>query len=836
LLKKLLQLMTEISKKIVLQISKRTKILFLLLIVNLTMASYVIGSDSLEYTLTNAILLNNKANNTIEYYPSVSLSYSLKAYKIILKFNDLKLTQEIVRNIAEAYDALGNNYMALDFYKKLLTLSLKNADEKSQMIALDKLGELHRLIGIFDKSLENHLKALDIAKKINDNNYISLIYNNIGVIYRNIDDQSKSRQYYNDALKIGLQQKNYYSISKTYENLGNLYWYNHDYDSSLIYYEIAYSYSEMNRINYLSVKSGLLNNMGNAYRGKKQYKKALTLYDKAYKICLKAKNKNLQSVVLKNIATAYYNIGNNSLSIEYFNKSILIASEIDLKRILIENYNILSEIYAKTGDYKQSLNYYKLFSAYQDSVFYSERNYRLNELEIKYKEKENIEIINKLYYNKQKIIFLSSAIVTIISISLLLVILSRYRNKKSDAKKIEEQSFILKLLNEELLNQNQELTKERENLENSETLYRALFELSEEGKLLLDKKGNILKINEAFLKIVGMDISKELMSINIFQLGVLKRTKILQSFSEVIENKTVVYGDANIRNAKSENIFISYHIIPIFNKNNELIRIQAVVHDITEKQKSELALIKSEQKLRELNVTKDKFFSIIAHDIKNPFNAIMGFSHLLKEDYHSFSDDERLQFIGNISKASEDVYNLLENLLKWSWTQSGKIGFNPQKIDIKYICSESVDVLSLQANNKHIKIENSISDSVYVFADENMMKTVFRNLISNAIKFTHENGKVSIFYAICEKQKTEINSTFVEIHIKDNGIGISEEDLNKIFRIEEKITSRGTNNETGTGLGLILCKEFVEKNGGKIKVESELGKGSTFIFTIPLFN
>lgn len=809
----------------------KIKIFFILFFVLIN--SYTYASISKEDNNKTILSLLDNAKKNIDKNPIKSLEFSNKALQLSKEKNESKLIQESLKDIAEANKLIGNNYEALLKFKEFLNISLYNKDVENEIIAYDNIGELYRIIGDFDQSLEYHLKAIETSKKRNINTYLPLIYNNIGVLYRNIGESSTSRRYYDEALKIGIIQNNSLSIIKSYENIGSLYWYKNQNDSALLFYNKALDiFNTSNKIP-ISVKTGLLNNIGNAYRNNNDIKKAIFYYQSALTLSINNNNKNLEAVILKNLGFAYFFNKNNSIAIDYFNKSNVIAKTIILKRVLLENYSKLSEIYNIEGDYKSALSNFKEYTLIKDSIFSNEKNIKFSEIEQKYKNKENQEIISTLKYNKQKTKFLYAFILSIISLLLFIATYSRFRLKKIDNKKIEEQSLILKKLNEELKNQNKQLKESKKQILNSETLFRTIFEASPIGIILLDSKGKILNINESFSKIVGIEVNKELYSLNIFQLSVLKRTKILTSFSEVIEKKQVVHGEAGFRNAIGINIIINYHISPLMDDNNELVKIQAVIFDISEKQRNEEALIKSEKQLRELNATKDKFFSIIAHDIKNPFNAIMGFSNLLKEDYESFTDEDRKEFIENISQASEDVYNLLENLLKWSWTQTGKISYNPQNADIQEITNETISVLKLQADRKFIKIDSLINSPILVFADINMLKTVFRNLISNAIKFTNENGNISITYFV-EETKSEGTNRNIEIQIADNGIGISKEDIQKLFKIDEKIVSKGTQGESGTGLGLILCKEFIEKNGGQLWVESNLDIGSVFKFTIPL--
>ncbi len=232
------------------------------------------------------------------------------------------------------------------------------------------------------------------------------------------------------------------------------------------------------------------------------------------------------------------------------------------------------------------------------------------------------------------------------------------------------------------------------------------------------------------------------------------------------------------------------------------------------------------KELQDLNNTKDKFFSIIAHDLKNPFNTLLGFSDLLKNNYDAFNDEKRKEFVDIIHITSRSGYSLLENLLEWSRSQTGRISFSPDDINFSIIVEEIVSMSNSSALKKKITISNNLDpDLSNLFADENMLRTIMRNLLSNAIKFTPANGVVEI--------NSKKDNGVTEISVKDSGIGMSDEDKEKLFRIDVYHTKKGTEDESGTGLGLILCKEFIEKHKGKIWVESEEGKGATFCFTIP---
>jgi len=231
--------------------------------------------------------------------------------------------------------------------------------------------------------------------------------------------------------------------------------------------------------------------------------------------------------------------------------------------------------------------------------------------------------------------------------------------------------------------------------------------------------------------------------------------------------------------------------------------------------------------LYELNASKDKFFSIIAHDLKNPFNTIIGFSDILLEEISSGDLVKGNESARMIHSSAIQTFRLLENLLEWANSQTGKISYKPSPVNLNELLNEDFITLNDMAIRKNIELKRFIPDNLVIMADRNMIKTVLRNLISNAIKFTPKKGKVEVNALTNDKQ--------VEITVSDNGIGMTKETIAKLFRIDANLLTQGTENEKGTGLGLFLCKEFVEKHGGKIWVESETGKGSQFTFTLPMF-
>ncbi len=247
---------------------------------------------------------------------------------------------------------------------------------------------------------------------------------------------------------------------------------------------------------------------------------------------------------------------------------------------------------------------------------------------------------------------------------------------------------------------------------------------------------------------------------------------------------------------------------------------------IKEINKASQQLSKQNEKLQDANQTKEKFLSIIGHDLKNPFNSVLGLSNLVIDQWKSLDDEERFNISNEINSSSQSLYELLDNLLIWSRTQTSKVKWVPIKFDLNENILQIYEIFKNQANFKNINVRLEISGVKNVFADPNMISTVIRNLLSNALKFTHEGGQIVL--------RSQSKADMVEFSISDNGKGILPEDLKRIFEDTGHQTTKGTSNETGSGLGLLLAKDFINRNKGLIWVESKPGKGSLFTFTLPV--
>lgn len=370
-------------------------------------------------------------------------------------------------------------------------------------------------------------------------------------------------------------------------------------------------------------------------------------------------------------------------------------------------------------------------------------------------------------------------------------------------------------------------------LQQSNQKLEAIISASPDGIGILSLDGKMLFMSDKLLKMYGYTVEEK------DELIGRPATDFIDSsdHERLIENmRKLLSGESDYKireylAIKKDNsrFFIELNYDVLRDSNGKIESILFVERDSTERRQAELIIKGQNKKLKELNSAKDKFFSIISHDLKSPFQGLLGMAGLMADNTEDFSTAEFVEHSKSLKKVVDNLYNLLENLLEWAQIQKGSIKFAPMDIDLSEIIAESIASINQSAVQKGINIVNEIPDMIRVYADEKMIGTVLRNLLSNAIKFTKTGGKVIV------KSGGFDNGT-MEISVCDNGIGIPEKDVKRLFKIEEKISTRGTDGETSTGLGLLLCKEFVGIHGGKIWVDSKENFGSTFSFTLNMAN
>ncbi len=378
---------------------------------------------------------------------------------------------------------------------------------------------------------------------------------------------------------------------------------------------------------------------------------------------------------------------------------------------------------------------------------------------------------------------------------------------------------------EELLEEIRQLKEEK--LKNERLLLRTVIDNLPASIYCKDLEGRKTLVNNAELRMIGAKSEEEVLGKTDFDFYPKEIAEGFFADDQLViqENKPVINREEYLIDEKGEKRWLLTSKIPMLDDQGNVIGLVGIGRDITDRVKISKEIQLRNEQLTQLNAEKDKFFSIIAHDLKSPFTGLLGLTELMVESSDSFTKEEFVEYSKSINKASKKLYKLLENLLEWAQVQRGTITFTPMNLDLAQIVGQSIDIIYQRALQKKITIINEITSPQKVYIDEKMTQTVLRNLLSNAVKFTKSGGRVFI-------KAESLDEKRLRVSIEDTGVGIPKEDIERLFRIEQKVCSLGTDGESSTGLGLLLCKEFVEMHGGRIWVESEMGKGSKFSFTI----
>ncbi|MCX7880857.1 MAG: PAS domain S-box protein, partial [Ignavibacteria bacterium] len=405
----------------------------------------------------------------------------------------------------------------------------------------------------------------------------------------------------------------------------------------------------------------------------------------------------------------------------------------------------------------------------------------------------------------------------------------KVRGKEGKEHYLETTKILVKIKNKEYIFciciDTNELDFIRQLFEESSTLYRTLIENAFDAIYLM-KGRRYVYVNPRFCELTGYS-EAELTSEN-FDFEVLipeeSRKYLEWRYKMRLEGKEIPSQyELQLLHKSGNKVYVEVSTVSV-GKPGEVV-VMGIMRDITDRKKFELELKKSEQRLKELNAAKDKFFNILAHDLRAPLSGLISITKTLLEDYENLTQDDIKGLLTNLLNHTQQTYNLLENLLQWAKTQTGTIHFNPEVTDLYEIALAAKFVNETNAKQKNIQIKNNIPPNSLSYIDQNMISTALRNLISNAVKFTYPGGEIII--DLIDKDNC------YELTVSDTGVGMSEEQINRLFDIGESVSTEGTMQEKGSGLGLILAKEFIEKNNGSIRVESTLGKGSKFILTLP---
>jgi len=609
-------------------------------------------------------------------------------------------------------------------------------------------------------------------KLINDHlQYDSLrpqVLNYLGVVHRNKGDYSAAMTYYFDALKAAERHSNTKQIAYSNNNLGGLFTLKGDYINAIKYLEKALFYFEL-----IEDKGGMgyvCVNLGNLYRHNLEFDEAINYFEDAIKYKEPFNDSIGVAIALNLVAISHYENGNLTEAAKIYSKlQVMYKHNYDYKGLaVVKNY--LGKIESTNKNYRQAIQFFK--EAYQYN------------LQVEYKQGQSLNLSNLglayLRLGDEKMAF------------------QKMQQAYELAKQIGDSECLIQVY------------------ENYAIIYKELndYKKAYDNHVLYTKELQKNYDHQARERLNALRINNELDKSDEIKLVLDRQNEQLRS--EITHNNQVFWI------YRVSTLFLIFLLILL------IIRIVVLYRRNKNKSSDNEELIKANEDLKEANHLRDRFLSIIGHDLKNPFNSVLGLTSLLVEEWDGIPETEKKYIINEIHGTGNTLYELMDNLLLWAKNQNHALQLYQEEFDINEVIVDVYELFRNQASFKEINLELNIGNKNLVFADANMINTVIRNLVSNAIKFTRKGGKVQIDL----KERADE----LEFNISDNGKGILPEDLKRILDDKSAHSTKGTANETGTGLGLLLVKDFVKQNKGIFWVDSKPGVGSRFCFTIPMSN
>ncbi len=732
----------------------------------LKIAQQINQSDAADAYLVLGTAYQNQLNF------SASLIQYQNALAIFESLGNTDFIQFAKSKVGNAYISLHDYKKAWDYTQPILSFYRSKADSVRILSCLIQSGKIYSAMGENQKSLEFFKESEQIAIRLKRNEYIAWSRYWVGVMHIKLGNLNTAQEIFTENIKLYLSLPDVYASLGCKQKLGDIYLmmgkFGEAYDLFFDSYEYRYFFAGIKSEKHFLGTN--YHNLGKIFFQTGDFKQALDYYDKGFDLAEKNSFEDLKSEILQSRGECYFKM-------KEFYKALICYEEARSFFVKSGNNFGIAGILSCFGEIEQANN------NVENAINYYNEGLQINQrIGNKFGEALNHQQLADCYIKSGKFelskIHLDQGLIL--------------------AEEIGVKSLILKFYQ-------------------SFTAYFGQTGQSREASKYFDKYIPLsIEINEANKTELSRLLVKYYENQSDARTTVLKQEAEL---SRLFAERSLFQSRQYLFLFVLALIILGIGVTRYRRKIKTALKLEKMVDERTHE------LRESEEKLREVTATKEKFFSIIAHDLKSPFSSLIGFSDLLNNEYDEFSEDERKQFILLIRNSSEEIFALLENLLEWTRSSTDQIQFNPETIDLYQITEQTVFLLGKNANVKNITIQNQIFKNSFVFADENMLRTVVRNLLSNAIKFTGSGGDILL--------KTTNKEDFIEFSISDTGVGISPENIEKLFRINSEVNQKGTANEHGTGLGLLLCKEFLSKNSSELIVESKLGIGSKFSFTLP---
>lgn len=649
-------------------------------------------------------------------------------------------------------------------------------------------------------ALEYAREALALGEKFEDKEKIGKALSYIGVIYWQQGNFNQALDYHLEANSIYSVINDELGIARSSINIGIIF-------SDQSYYEkaIEYFFKGLRLYEKNENQQGMavaLNNLGMVYEYQRDFALAEDYHLRSLEIKEILGDKKGKSYSFNNLGLVYQGMQKMDLAADYFYKSLEIRLELNDKREIASTYSNLGYLNYLLHDREKAQNYLlealRLYMEVDDKSGIAKTHNYLGRL---YLQTEELFRARRYFNNSMRIAR---------EIGLTRMVTENYAALARLMAKLNDYQAAY--------NYQQEFIQLKDSIYSEESR-RKIYEL----QLMYEReqKESELQLLQKNEQITRLSSQRDRLLRNFLVIGVV--LTLITLF--LIYNRFLIARNANVLLEKQKNE-ITESNTQLVDLNHNLLEQKKMFEELNHKLNvSNKKLKESERNLMEINSTKDKFFSIISHDLRNPFASIVSFSRILKRDMMNMTKAELGELALELDKSVLKIDNLLENLLQWSRAQTGKIKYRPDYLALHEIVKDNLNLFENNARDKQINLVDKVSDEMVVWADRNMTDTVIRNLLSNALKYTEPEGEIVI--------ESELRNHRVYVSIKDNGVGMSEEAKSKIFRTDALHSTYGTMDEKGSGLGLLLCKEFVEKQGGEITFQSQENEGSVFTFCLP---
>lgn len=673
----------------------------------------------------------------------------------------------------DSADRATEGVVKLDFLKKARAEAENEGTPEGIIISNYRLGKLYHNQGDTREALNYYNRVAEMLeehKEAVSSGQRAEIYYDIAMNYSYLSEHTQALHYFTRSEQLAREQQLDSLLSLTLRQLGNVYFYLDDLAHSSDFYYKSLRIAKENQLPELEASA--MNNIASNMVNMNQEEEGEEMYRKSLKIAQDNGFANLVAVVSNNLGTLAAEKGQTEKALDYFHIALSYAVKNDdiLGRAVY--YNNIADIYLNKGNYEQARTY--LQRSLKD-------NNRLG----------NKEGLAGNYYNFAELLLLQKS----------------FDSAWLYVKKVDT------------------ITRELEN----PSLRSSYFELMHRYYSSTEDYKKALSFHKKYAdlrdSLVSAQTGDKISSLN----SVYEERQRQEEMTKLREQQDELKFYLNLTIFLSA-LFIIAVVYAFIVQRRAAHRFKEQNNRFKQNQK-ELAtknheLRLSQKKLEEVNRDRNQLFSIISHDLRSPFNSLLGFSDMLAEEVKEDADPESIKMMTeNIHTSSMQLFELIQNLLEWANKERGKIEFRPEQVIVHRIAHENIELAKQSAHHKHVKIVNNIQKHVMVDADVNMLNTIFRNLIFNAIKFTPKDGKVEL--------TVDETSEKVVIHVKDTGMGMSESDKQMILFGEDTFTRKGTQNEKGAGLGLVLTKDFIKRHNGSLDITTELDKGTTFHVTIP---